>query len=221
MYYGPVTRICQACGVVFEVTEQLGRMPKYCPDERCRKQRVAKAARERYARLRAQGMPAKQSRVVPCAGCGSPLAGGRGSLPEGQRKCQDCRRSARSAVCESCGEQFERDRPGHDRRFCSPECASAGREKDDISYDGAHSRVYAVRGRAADHACALCGGVASEWAYDGLDADERRGKTTGRGGTSVSTVRYSADPWHYLPFCTPCHATYDRLVRAERRALQS
>lgn len=93
MYHGPgpATRICAQCGTVFEVPERLGRMPKYCKAPDCERAHRAAYARDWYARARAQGMPARQSNVVPCAGCGKPLAGGKGSLPAGQRRCRVCR----------------------------------------------------------------------------------------------------------------------------------
>jgi hypothetical protein len=53
--------------------------------------KAAKYARELYAKRRAAGMPARQSNVVPCAGCGKPLGGGPGSLPAGLRTCRACR----------------------------------------------------------------------------------------------------------------------------------
>lgn len=87
-----VTRICKACGTQFEVTRQRGRMPLYCSAEECKRRRGATAYRDWYARRRTEGMPARQSNVVPCTGCGKPLAGGRGSLPEGLRRCRACRR---------------------------------------------------------------------------------------------------------------------------------
>lgn len=93
MNHSPVTRICAQCGTEFEVTERLGRMPKYCRADACERARRAAYARRWYAEKRAEGMPAKQSNVVPCAGCGKPLGGGRGSLPAGRRRCRACRRN--------------------------------------------------------------------------------------------------------------------------------
>ena len=43
-------------------------------------------------------------------------------------------------------------------------------------------------------ACAVCGGPAVGWGYDGLDPDEQRDPHTGRA--------WSADMTHYRPVCT-------------------
>jgi len=41
--------------------------------------------------------------------------------------------------------------------------------------------------------CAVCGGPATEWGYDGLDPYEQRDPSTGRA--------WSADVAHYRPVC--------------------
>jgi hypothetical protein len=43
-------------------------------------------------------------------------------------------------------------------------------------------------------ACAVCGGPATGWGYDGLDPNEQRDPHTGRA--------WSADMTHYRPVCT-------------------
>jgi len=60
------------------------------------------------------------NRNTPCAGCGKLLAGGRGSLPAGERTCQECRRG-RTKGCAHCSGQFKpRDK---EHRFCTKPCA--------------------------------------------------------------------------------------------------
>lgn len=68
-----------------------------------------------------------------------------------------------------------------------------------LTYSGAHIRVRLTKGRASDHACIDCLGSASQWSYDHLDPNERRGD----GGP------YSIDPDHYQPRCGPCHKAFD------------
>jgi hypothetical protein len=41
--------------------------------------------------------------------------------------------------------------------------------------------------------CAVCGGLATDWGYDGLDPNEQRDPCTGRA--------WSADMAHYRPVC--------------------
>lgn len=65
---------------------------KYCREPECVRVRRARAYRDWYANARASGMPARQTGIVPCAGCGKPCMGGKGSLPAGRRRCRECRR---------------------------------------------------------------------------------------------------------------------------------
>lgn len=80
-------RLCIGCGTPFEGRK--GR--KFCRELECVRARRAKAYRDWYANARANGMPSRKTGVVPCAGCGKPCMGGKGSLPEGQRRCRECR----------------------------------------------------------------------------------------------------------------------------------
>jgi len=71
---------------------------------------------------------------------------------------------------------------------------------DDVSYFAVHVRLTRWCGRAADLPCAMCGGMAYDWAYDHDDPDEIR-DADGR--------VYSLDPARYLPVCRPCHRKLD------------
>lgn len=97
-------------------------------------------------------------------------------------------------VCEECGES---DWTKHVKsaRYCSRRRSGLAQRREDISYGGAHRRVYVARGKATDHACVDCGEQAAEWSYDGLDPDELVGEN-GRSGYSAS---YSLKPEHYVP----------------------
>lgn len=72
-----------------------------------------------------------------------------------------------------------------------------------LGYTGAHERVYRAKGPASAHRCTDCGAGATEWSYDGRDADE----LTCTRRTSV--VAYSLDPSHYEPRCKRCHIAFD------------
>lgn len=76
---------------------------------------------------------------------------------------------------------------------------------DNIGYTGAHDRVRSVRGRAAQYVCAVggCEAAATDWAYDGLDPNAKRGRDHG------TELTYSTDPSHYLPMCRTHHIRFD------------
>jgi hypothetical protein len=63
----------------------------------------------------------------------------------------------------------------------------------------AHQRVMALHGKATDHPCADCGGLAAHWAYDHLDPDE----------LPSDDGPYSTKVEHYRPMCVPCHKRFD------------
>jgi len=71
---------------------------------------------------------------------------------------------------------------------------------DDATYRTVHSRLVALRGKAADHVCVDCGGSALEWSYDHSDPNEKHDR---RGGD------YSVDPERYEPRCRRCHYWFD------------
>lgn len=91
-----------------------------------------------------------------------------------------------SGRAESCG-----DGPKH-------------RRKDRIKYLSMHARITKERGRAGDHPCFDCGGLASQWSYDHLDPDELYAT-----GMSVNPIAYSMEISHYEARCIPCHKRYD------------
>lgn len=81
------------------------------------------------------------------------------------------------------------------------------RGTDDITYLGAHQRVYRAKGKAVEYDCVDCGGPASEWSYDHADPNEKlQFMSTNRGDFDVP---YSVNPDHYDPRCKPCHVVYD------------
>jgi hypothetical protein len=83
------------------------------------------------------------------------------------------------------------------------------RGTDDVGYAGAHFRVVRLRGDAHEHACAHCGGPATQWAYDHADPDEQVAvQYRGRGD-----YPYSLDVEHYLPLCVRCHRLFDVSTR--------
>jgi len=76
-------------------------------------------------------------RVLCAGGCGRMLYSGPGSLPEGQRTCQPCRRGQpapygrRTRVC-ACGRPFTpNDHPsqGREQLSCSTGCAAQARPR--------------------------------------------------------------------------------------------
>lgn len=80
--------------------------------------------------------------------------------------------------------------------------ASATWKGNEISYSGAHRRVEAAKGGAADHFC-HCGEPGHGWAYDHLDPEELYEVRYG------SRSPYSTDPDHYTAMCASCHKNFD------------
>jgi len=80
---------------------------------------------------------------------------------------------------------------------------------DSVSYDGWHARLYAIKGRAADHTCVDCHCAARDWSYDHCDPDERQS----------DDGPYSLDASHYAPRCRRCHSTFDIEQARARRAV--
>ena len=74
-----------------------------------------------------------------------------------------------------------------------------------VGYKGAHSRVRAVKGSAAEHLCIDCGNPAKHWSYDHTDPDEH---------TSDSGP-FSLHPDRYQPRCHKCHRNFDLACKRE------
>lgn len=83
----------------------------------------------------------------------------------------------------------------------------------DVSCSGAHTRVAAQLGKAADRPCVGCDGPAEHWAYRHSD-HHRRTDAEGR----EAGMTYSADPAHHWAMCRPCHKRWDD---GHRRAVPS
>jgi hypothetical protein len=71
---------------------------------------------------------------------------------------------------------------------------------DEVTYDGVHARVVALRGSASAHSCVDCGRPARDWSYDHGDPDERQSDD---GPYSLDSARYAAR-------CRYCHIDLDR-----------
>lgn len=67
-------------------------------------------------------------------------------------------------------------------------------------YSTVHQRIRRAKGKAADHLCVLCGGPASQWAYDHADPDEQM---------SDDGRPYRLDLDRYRPMCALCHRRFD------------
>jgi hypothetical protein len=76
-----------------------------------------------------------------------------------------------------------------------------------VTYQGAHSRVRNLRGRANSRKCVDCGNRALHWSYDHADPDEVAEPA------ELGGKRYSAKPEHYEPRCSSCHVLFDNRAR--------
>lgn len=74
-----------------------------------------------------------------------------------------------------------------------------------VCYEVAHHRVYALFGKASDHACIHCGRQAAHWAYDHMDPTALRRQSS----RLVFAGLYSRFPEFYMPLCASCHHSYD------------
>ncbi len=74
---------------------------------------------------------------------------------------------------------------------------------DEITYQGAHSRIERDRGRVRDTSCERCGNPAAHWTLRHDAASRRTDPHTG--------IAYSSDPLEYDPLCNPCR----RLTESE------
>lgn len=115
-------------------------------------------------------------------------------------------------ACDCGGERVARTARLRNGEACSCGCLStlgSPRRPGIVTYQTAHYRVRADRGKARDQACVDCGAQAAEWSYDGTDPDEVRGLTAD--GRTVSA--YSTDPAYYVPRCKHCHGVFDKVTR--------
>lgn len=71
----------------------------------------------------------------------------------------------------------------------------------DVGYGAAHIRIRKSRGSATKYPCSNCTAMASEWAYDHTDPEERVDARFGR--------PYSVDQDRYMPLCVSCHRAFD------------
>lgn len=136
---------CLGCGSSIHLGRR-GRPVKWCTG--CRLSRKADYERERRA-----VRTGRRSDTAPCAGCGKPIKGGRGSLPAGLRVCRSCR-SAGSALrglvkhnrlCKNCGLPFVTS--GVSTLTCSQHCAQT------LRYTGRAACASVRTGRC----CEVCG----------------------------------------------------------------
>ena len=79
------------------------------------------------------------------------------------------------------------------------------------TYDQAHRRLLAARGKAADNDCVDCGGPAAEWSYNNSGISEVTGMRRRKPAT------YSLDMDQYDPRCVTCHRLFDDNPVAMRR----
>lgn len=108
--------------------------------------------------------------------------------------------------CAVCGEPFNHY---NSRTVTHRRCRDVRGERNskwrgtEIEYTAMHDRVRKARGAPGQYACAHCGSVAQEWAYDHADPNERRNRVGRDDGP------FSTDPNHYMPLCKPCHRKLD------------
>lgn len=72
----------------------------------------------------------------------------------------------------------------------------------EITYIGAHMRVWRAKGKAVNYRCVKCAGPASEWAYTHDDPCPNE-------QVSPQGYKYSGDIERYVTMCHPCHVRYD------------
>lgn len=80
------------------------------------------------------------------------------------------------------------------------------------TYLAMHKRVYAAKGRAAEHDCVDCGGEAREWSYNNSGVGEVEGDHAAR------ARKYSMDVNQYEPRCCSCHRAFDEHPNFMRRS---
>lgn len=172
---------------------------RMCSIDGCEKQHFARGwCQMHYRRWKVTGSPGEAERLTALV-----------ARTKSKRTCtvEGCDRLVGSF--DMCAMHYTRWR----RHGDTQRSASVGRPRVEgfVSYESAHRRVAAERGRADQHACD-CGAAAAEWAYTHRDPNELTGTRQIRGRSRFAA--WSADPAYYQPMCRACHTKYD----AEHRA---
>lgn len=81
------------------------------------------------------------------------------------------------------------------------------------TYSTVHRRTRRWLGKASVYRCEQCGEQAKDWAYDGLDPEERTEVINGR------AMLYSLYTEHYVPLCRSCHRLKDLAMYRERHGI--
>lgn len=76
-----------------------------------------------------------------------------------------------------------------------------------LTYNTAHYRVYAARGKAAEQGCVDCGSQAEHWSFT-RSCPDSSSDTMPWNGKDVR-VEYCGHPEHYEARCRSCHTAYD------------
>ncbi len=108
-------------------------------------------------------------------------------------------RGGRTTAC-GC-RRGERDRPAPRTQ---PLQSNRDLWQSEITYRGAHERVYALRGKVKNYRCVDCGECAYDWSL------RRDAPVTYMGSNGCL---FSADPLDYEARCRSCHIRYDRETR--------
>ena len=151
------------------------------------------------------------------------LTPGCANSPYGGNYCGPCTRLTALGRAEPCKVEWGTRRclepsiaqgycNSHYRRFLDhgdPLAGGTFHGSDDITNVGAHFRVRALWGVAAQYPCIECGGQAKDWAYDGTDPTQKLGAITYGQTRRPSYVYYSIYPEFYMPMCRKCHGKRD------------
>lgn len=70
-------------------------------------------------------MPSRPT--LSCAGCAKPMWVGKGTLPQGEARCRDCRRAAPAPTCKGCGAEISKGQHEHCKRCAGGRTPRAGR----------------------------------------------------------------------------------------------
>jgi len=153
-------------------------------------------------------------RARPIRTCGHPLPAPtlRPPLQIGPGECRCCEAEATvRGLCQKCYARAKARgvldsvalEPSRTSWLSGPE--SAFWKGDTVDYEGAHTRIRRIRGKASDHPCAEwgCTRQAQNWSYDGNCPEER--VCPERGAPFCYHYRD-----HYQARCIPCRRRWDR-----------